>query len=430
MKLSGHEILKIDREHLWHPYASMKCPVTPFPVESASGVRLRLSDGRELIDGMSSWWTAIHGYNHPVLNLAAEEQLKSMSHVMFGGLTHGPAAGLASLLLELVPAPLDKIFFSDSGSVAVEVAMKLAVQYWHSLGKPEKKRFLALRSGYHGDTAGAMSVCDPVTGMHGLFSDMVQENYFAEAPQCRFDASWDDSYIAGFRKLLVEHDDIAAVIMEPVMQGAGGMRFYSPEYLVKARELCDEHGVLLIFDEIATGFWRTGKLFAFHHPKSTIVPDILCLGKAMTGGYVSLAATITTENISDAISESAPRAFMHGPTFMANPLACSISAASIRLLGTYPMEDIILKLEGALRRFLAPALRLPNVADVRVLGGVGVIETRRPVDMESMTMRLACKGVWLRPFGRLVYTMPPYVIAGSDLERLAVSMVEAVEEEG
>ncbi len=419
------DLLKYDRKHIWHPYTSMLDPLPAYPVVSAKGVRLTLEDGRELIDGMSSWWAAIHGYNHPELNKAAKQQIEAMSHIMFGGLTHPPAVELASLLLKLTPEPLQKVFFSDSGSVSVEVAIKMALQYCYSQGLRKKDKLLTIRSGYNGDTFGAMAVCDPVTGMHKIFRGILPLHYFAEAPRCRYDDKWNDKYIENFRDLInAHHDEIAAVILEPVVQGAGGMRIYSPQYLRYVRALCDEYDVLLILDEIATGFGRTGTMFACE--QAGISPDIMCVGKALTNGYLSLAATLTTSNVSDAISSGDPGVFMHGPTFMANPLACSIASASIQLLLSSPWQERIRRIEKQLKNELSSCAGLPQVADVRVLGAIGVVELNQPVDIAAAQKQFVEKGVWIRPFGNLIYIMPPYIIEEKDLRQLTSAITEVV----
>ncbi|RLA56935.1 MAG: adenosylmethionine--8-amino-7-oxononanoate transaminase [Gammaproteobacteria bacterium] len=422
---SWEDLQNGDRAAIWHPYASTTDAPEIFPVIAASGVRLELADGRQLIDGMASWWCAIHGYNNPVLNQAVRAQLEDMSHIMFGGLTHPPAVKLAQLLTKLTPTGLDRVFFSDSGSVAVEVALKMAIQYWYSVGQPKKQQLIALRNGYHGDTFGAMSLCDPVTGMHHLFGDVLAKNLFAPAPSCGFDDPCPDREMTAITELLAQHhQEVAAVIVEPVVQGAGGMRFYSPEYLVKLRALCDAFDILLIFDEIATGFGRTGKLFALEHAQ--VEPDILCLGKALTGGYMTLAATLCNKRISTGISESEAGAFMHGPTFMANPLACATAIASIKLLLSQPWQHTVERIHAELAAGLAPAQDLPNVANVRTLGAIGVIELKQPVDMKTIQPMFVERGVWVRPFGKLVYAMPPFVMGTDDVATLTAAMVDVV----
>jgi adenosylmethionine-8-amino-7-oxononanoate aminotransferase len=400
-------------------------PMPSYPIVAAEGTRLRLADGRELIDGMSSWWCVIHGYNHPVLNAALAHQLGQMAHVMFGGLTHKPALELARRLVQLTPAPLDRVFFSDSGSVAVEIAIKMALQYWQARGRSGKNRLLSIRNGYHGDTLGAMSVCDPVTGMHHLFKDIVPKQLFAPAPACRFHDVWEPESIAAFSDLLEQNRArVAAVILEPIVQGAGGMRFYHPRYLREVRTLCDQHDVLLIADEIAVGFGRTGRLFACEHAE--ITPDILCVGKALTGGYMTLAATLTTEHIAETISTGGARCFMHGPTFMANPLACRVATASIDLLLDSPWQHQIQGIETQLRTELAPCQAHPAVRDVRVLGAIGVVEMEAPVDLRCIQPQFVERGVWLRPFGRLIYTMPPYIIGPDDLSCVTAAIRETI----
>ncbi|MFF8845366.1 adenosylmethionine--8-amino-7-oxononanoate transaminase [Streptomyces sp. NPDC015127] len=416
-EFSPGELRALDRAHVWHPYGPMPGRTDPVVVESASGVRLRLAEEvhgqRELIDGMSSWWSAVHGYNHPVLNEAATAQLGRMSHVMFGGLTHEPAVRLATRLVEITPEPLQHVFLCDSGSVSVEVAVKMCLQYWRSVGRPAKQRLLTWRGGYHGDTWQPMSVCDPEGGMHGLWQGVLPRQIFAPAPP----ADFDEAYAAGLRELIGRHaDELAAVIVEPVVQGAGGMRFHSPAYLRVLREACDEHGVLLVFDEIATGFGRTGELFAAGH--AGVSPDVMCLGKALTGGYLSLAATLCTSRVADGISRGEVPVLAHGPTFMGNPLASAVACASIDLLLGQDWQQEVGRLERGLREGLAEAAALPGVKDVRVLGGIGVVQLDHEVDMAAATAAAVREGVWLRPFRDLVYTMPPYVTGDADLARV------------
>lgn len=417
--------LEIDRDHIWHPYSALGKQQEIFHVDSAEGCTLTLKDGRTLIDGMASWWSVIHGYNHPVLNTALKQQIDKMSHVMFGGLTHDPAIELADLLVSITPEGLQAVFFADSGSVSVEVAMKMAIQYWTSQGNMPKQKFIALERGYHGDTFAAMSVCDPVNGMHSLFSDAIMKQHFVSAPRTPFGELCSDEDIAPLREMLKQvHQETAAIILEPVVQGAGGMRFYSADYLKQARQLADEFNVLLIFDEIATGFGRTGKLFAAEHAQVT--PDILCLGKALTGGYMTLAATLATDKISQCISQGNPGVFMHGPTFMANPLACSVALSSVKLLLDSPWQQRVKHLEAMLQSKLSKCQNLETVADVRVMGAIGVVELNVPVNMETIQPKFVEAGVWVRPFGKLVYVMPPFVMTDPELEKLCSAIYSVI----
>ncbi len=416
------DLLDFDQNHIWHPYTSATNPLPTQLVESAQGVRLKLQDGRELIDGMASWWCVIHGYNHPKLNQAAKDQIDRVAHVMFGGLTHEPAIKLCQTLVNITPEPLQQVFLADSGSISVEVAIKMAIQFWQAKGKPSRRKILSLRGGYHGDTFAAMSVCDPDTGMHHLFNETVTKQVFTERPNCRFDKSYNPNSINDFKRNIEEHhQNLAAVILEPIVQGAGGMWFYHPEFLKQVRDLCDKYNVLLIADEIATGLGRTGKLFACEW--AGISPDILCVGKALTGGYLSLAATLTTKVVAEGISE-AGGVFMHGPTFMGNPLACAVANESLRLLIESDWQPNLNRIESILTRELAAAKSSARVADVRVLGGIGVIEMHQPVDATEAQRFFVERGVWVRPFGKLVYIMPPYVISDEDLTRVCQTMVE------
>jgi len=409
--------LEIDQQHIWHPYSAIGSGHSIFHVESADGCVLKLKDGRELVDGTASWWSAIHGYNQPQINAALKNQLDKMSHVMFGGLTHDPAIELAAKLVEITPKVLETVFFSDSGSVSVEVAMKMAIQYWSSKQQPSKQRFISARNGYHGDTFGAMSVCDPITGMHSLFSETLAQQYFIPAPLTPFGKQCDESDFTELRATLEQHhQSIAAIIIEPIVQGAGGMRFYAADYLEQTRTLADEFGVLLIFDEIATGFGRTGKLFACEH--TTITPDIMCVGKAITGGYMTLAATLTTREISETISKGEPGVFMHGPTFMANPLACTAAFTSTTLLLESPWQARIQNIEQQLKLRLNACAGLESVKEVRVLGAIGVVELHEAVDMHTIQPLFVEQGVWVRPFGKLIYVMPPYIITDAQLKTL------------
>lgn len=417
--LTTAQISALDARHVWHPYGGFPATTEPLVVASASGTRLTLADGRELVDGMSSWWAAVHGYRHPALDAALAEQAGRMSHVMFGGLTHEPAVRLCELLVRHTPAGLDKVFLCDSGSVSIEVAVKMCLQYWRSVGKPGKRRLLTWRGGYHGDTFTPMSVCDPDGGMHALWTEVLADQVFVSAPP----REYRPDYVRELETAVARHAaELAAVVVEPVVQGAGGMRWHDPRYLADLRRLCDEYGVLLVFDEIATGFGRTGTLFAAEH--AGVSPDVMCVGKALTGGYLTLAAALCTTELAETVS-AAHGGLMHGPTFMGNPLACAVAVASVELLLSRDWRGEVARLESGLREGLAPARELPGVTDVRVLGGIGVIQLDRPVDMRAATDAAVGAGAWLRPFRDLVYAMPPFICDTTDLDTVTRAMIAA-----
>lgn len=420
----SNDLIAFDKKHIWHPYTSMVKPIPAYEVVSAKGVILKLRSGKKLIDGMSSWWCALHGYNSKSLNRAIKMQIRKMSHVMFGGITHKPAVELTKLLVEITPKGLDKVFLCDSGSVAVEVAMKMAIQYWHSLGKNNKNKFITIKNGYHGDTFNAMSVCDPITGMHHIYGDVLPQNIFVPRPKTTFYHKWENSDLVEMEETLQRHkNEVCAVIVEPIVQGAGGMYFYHSEYLKGLRDLCSKYDVLLICDEIATGFGRTGELFACNH--SGISPDIITLGKAMTGGYMTGAAVIATDKVATGISKDGG-VFMHGPTFMGNPLMCAVSISSIKKLLKSPWKRMVTNIESHLMKELSDLIFLDSVADIRVLGAIGVIEMKSPVNVPEIQKLFVKEGVWIRPFGKLIYLMPPYIISKKELLKLTNALSKVI----
>ncbi|MBO1256184.1 adenosylmethionine--8-amino-7-oxononanoate transaminase [Alteromonas sp. 5E99-2] len=419
--------IEFDARHIWHPYTSAINPLPCYEVTHAEGCTLTFASGEQVIDGMASWWSAVHGYNHPELNAAAHKQVDTFSHVMFGGLTHQPAIDVSKALLAMAPAGINRVFLADSGSVSVEVAIKMALQYWACQGQSQKHKLVTVRNGYHGDTFAAMSACDPINGMHSLFEQTLAKQYFAPAPQTQFGQSFSEDDILPMQELIENHHlDIAALIIEPVVQGAGGMRFYSPEYLRRCRELCDQYDILMICDEIATGFGRTGKLFACEH--AGITPDIMCVGKALTGGYMTLAATLCTEDVALGVCQGLPGVFMHGPTYMGNPLACSVAAASLNILAKNEWQQQVNAIEAQLKQALFPFNKNERVQNVRVLGAIGVIEMKHPIDVARTQARLISHGVWLRPFGRLLYMMPPYIITSEELSKITRAIGKVLEE--